>query len=813
MKYIFRLLIPLVSLFTAGISLHAQTFRVSGVVLDGSTREPLVFASILVQETQRGTVTSDSGRFVLDLAPGEYRLRTSYVGYRAAVVPLSVHEDASIIISLSPLDVLLQDVTVYANYGNDETAQTEVSALSLQSETIGKITGLMPDVLRSVQMLPGVSNDNEFSAKFNVHGGDANENLVLIDGTEVYDPYHVKEAPNASIGIFNVDMIKKMDLITGGFSARYGDKMSSVVDIEYREGSKDRMRGEASVSMTDFDVLLEGPVGSNGSFIIGARQSYLQYELELLKTEPQVHISYDDVQGVLAYQLARGDKMLLKFIRAGDKFTDDPTINSGGSYSTGTYEGVYPASLSKAWRDSSEEHAHYYSTMIAVQNSNIISSVALLNSEVSYYDELDSEHSRQVNLYGDQFHTVTNTGPINAFYNSTSDLFYDNDLRIRTLDLNSSLDMQVTQTYDMKAGLGYQRIYYYQELVNQRTFSYSTNDYYYPKTTDSSWNINALDNAFGSIDAQSYKAAGYLENIFQIGESAVLNVGGRFDYFDLDRGLTWSPRVNLAIKASPELTVRGAWGHFYQSPIYQQLAHSTASDTNTQSQRAIHYVLGVEDELISDEQHHSFLKLKLETYLKTYNDLISATVSSSGRINYSRRNDAIGRASGLDAYLMYSASWFSGWISYSLLSAEQEMVQNDSIGYFPRNTDQKHTLAVVAEFNLGKVWRLGTRIVYGSGYPYTPSVAVYDKSANAWEWRLGNPNSAYLPEYKRVDLRLSNDFDLLGLTSSAFLDISNLFNFTNVQAYAYQFDNQGNPRVVTKVLYPILPTLGMTVRF
>ena len=217
-----------------------------------------------MQETTRGTVTDDSGRFDINVAPGDYRLQCSYVGYRTAIVALGVHADTGIVVALSPLDVLLQDVTVYANYGNDETSQKEVSALSLQSETIKNITGLMPDVLRSVQMLPGVSSDNELSAKFNVHGGDENENLVLIDGTEVYDPYHVKEAPDVSIGIFDVDMIKKMDLITGGFSARYGDKMSSVVDIEYREGSRDRVRGQVSASMTDFDALLEGPVGAMG---------------------------------------------------------------------------------------------------------------------------------------------------------------------------------------------------------------------------------------------------------------------------------------------------------------------------------------------------------------------------------------------------------------------------------------------------------------------------------------------------------------------------------------------------------------------
>jgi hypothetical protein len=259
--------------------------------------------------------------------------------------------------------------------------------------------------------------------------------------------------------------------------------------------------------------------------------------------------------------------------------------------------------------------------------------------------------------------------------------------------------------------------------------------------------------------------------------------------------------------------MRGAWGYFYQSPIYQQLAYSTASDTNTQSQLAIHYVLGTDYELISDEENHNFLKLKLEAYRKTYSDLISSTVSSSGRINYSRRNDAIGRASGIDAYVMYSTSGFSGWISYSLLNADQKMVTNDGVGYFPRNTDQRHTLAVVADVDLGEAWSLNTRMVYGSGYPYTPSVAVYNKSAGAWEWQLGNPNSAYLPAYKRVDLRVSKNFGMLGLSSSVFLDISNIFNFTNVQAYRYRFDNQGNPQVEAQDLWPILPTLGMTARF
>ncbi len=808
MKRVVLFILPLVLVLS---NVHAQTCRVSGVVTDASTNEPLVFASVLVQGTQKGTVTDDRGRFSIILPPGDYNLQCSYVGYKMAVVVISVQHDIQLTIALNSLDILLQDMTVFASHEIGGTSQEEVSTLSLQSETIGKTTSMIADVLRSVQMLPGVSNDNELSAKFNVHGGDFNENLVLINGTQVYEPYHVKEASNVSIGIFNVDMIKKMDLMTGGFSARYGDKMSSVLSIEYREGNKDRIMGQASLSLTDADALLEGPIGSSGSFIVGARESYTQFAMKMLGVAQNLHISFNDVQGVLAYRLAPQNKLSLKFIYAGDAFLQDPKTDAGSYYTNSFSNGRVSGSLSQTWGDSSEEHAHYYSGMVALQSTNVISSKALLNSEISYYDELESEHSLHLNVYGFVFN---GSGYVNDFYQSVINRLYNSDLRIRTLEINSSYDMQILPSYSTKTGVSYQRIIYNQQQVDQATIWQYTTDYTYPDTINSLRNQNMLDNAFGSINAQSYKVAGYLENIFQISERAILNLGGRFDYFDLNKEMTWSPRVNLAYKISPELTVRGAWGHYYQSPIYQQLEYSTPSDTNTRSQRAIHYVLGADYNIISDIENHNFLKVKVEVFDKIYSDLISATVSSSGRIYYSRKNDAVGRASGLDLYLMYSTTGLSGWISYSYLKAEQKLTLNDTIGYyFPRNTDQRHTLAAVVGFDLGKAWSMNVRVVYGSGYPYTPSVAVYNQSSKVWVWQLQSPNSAHLPAYKRVDARVSKDFGFFRLASSAFLDVSNIFNFKNIWAYNYRFGSNGSPEIEAETLFPMMPTLGIAVKF
>ena len=791
----------------------ADKYTISGVVRDGSTKDPLACVNILIQGTTTGTSTDAQGKFSLEIPPGVCIVRCSLVGYKASSTEIKVQKNSRLVLELSSLDVCLQDVTVYS-IQNISALQEEVSALTLQSEAIKQSTSVMADVLRSVQMLPGVSSNNELSAKFDVHGGDANENLVLINGSQVYEPYHIKEASNVSIGIFDVDMIKTMDLITGGYSARYGDLMSSVLNIEYREGSKERIQGQANVSMTDFSGLCEGPIGENGSFILGARQSYLQYIKNMLGVARQIHPAFYDVQGVLSYQLAPQHKISLKFIHAGDKFSQDPIVNGWSSYVPAFHDASgLIGSLSQSQSDSTEMHAQYYSSMIALQSVDVLSSDVMLKTEVSYYDQRESAHSGRLEPYSSRFQS----GSVNGFYRDVYNRLYNSDLRIQTLEINSSVEIQASSFLGIRTGANYLPIFYDRKYSDKRTYEELTNYDYktnkYPDTLSTIQDFSPAATNLDSVHTHSYKLGGFIENVLQLGEHIILNIGGRVDYFELNKDLTWSPRILCAYKIDDALTLRGAWGHYYQSPVPDQLSSSRASDTNTQSQRAIHYVLGAEYNRILNSETHSFLKLKVEGIYKTYDNLISAIFSTYNEsLQYSKKNDAVGRATGLDAFVMYSEPGFSGWLSYSWLVAEQKMLV-DSLGYFPRGTDQRHTIASVATIDLGNKWGLSIRLTYGSGYPYTPSIAVYDNSHKQWNWIVSKPNSATMPAYRRVDMRISKDFTVFGFSSSAFLDVSNVFNFNNIQTYNYTFDNNGQPTVEEIKLWPILPTLGMTVKF
>ena len=790
-----------------------ETYTVSGIVHDGSTHEPLIFTSIVVKGAQQGIATDAKGQFSLNLSRGNDTLRCSYVGYKTVEIPISVNKNIQLSVNLLSMDVLLQDVTVYAYQGGDKEL-SNASALSLQSDKINSSTSIFPDVLRSVQMLPGVSANNEFSAKFNVRGGNPDENLVLVNGTQVYDPYHIKWAQNYSIGIMNTELINKMDLMTGGFPARYGDKMSSVLNIEYREGDKERFKGSASLSLTDFDAVAEGPLSENGSFIIAARKTYLEYIMKLISSlealEESTVPTFYDVQGVVHYSLSSNNKLLFKFIHAGDDYINGPETHHGGPYQLYSNSPSYGLTTTQVWNDSSDSRAQSYSTLLALQSVNIISSSTILKTELSFYDQRENE--RDISNHDYQYLGVK---PGDFYFdNEAEENMYHNDLRIRTIELNSTLDQQWSSHYGIKTGVSYQYITYEEDQNYQRTNDKITNFGYgqHPDTTI----IHQIEDPFSSFDnrmnTQSFKFAGYLENIVQLNEHLILNIGVRCDYFDLNKDLTWSPRVNLAYEIREGLTIRGAWGYYYQSPNYRQVAYPAASDTNTQSQRAIHYVLGSDYTVNLGAEERRFLKIKAECFYKKYDNLMSVKQTSFGYVYYSRKNDAVGNSKGMDIYLMYSLPGFYGSMSYSYLQAIQDIV-NDNEGSFPRNTDQKHTLAVMGELDLGSKWNLVMRYTYGSGYPFTPQYAHYNSTTYQWDWFSGAPNSERFPSYSCIDLRITKGFEMFGLATSAFLDMSNLLMTKNIIAYQYYINNNQPVKDGGVNLPSLIPSLGISIRF
>lgn len=790
----------------------AQSIKkvITGKVLNGQTNEPLPFANIFVTDKNIGTTTNENGLFKLELPFDNGEILFSYIGFKTEIIDISeLNPKKSIMVYLFQKDMFLQEVSVYAGVKSKEN-EIEVSALSLQSDKIEKISSAMPDVLRALQFLPGISINNEFSAEFNVRGGNKDENLILVNGAEVYEPFHLKEASNASVGIFNVDLINNVDLITGGFSAKYGDRLSSVINIEYREGNKERYLGAATLSLAYADGYIEGPIFDKGSFILGVRKTYLEYLIDMMNLDyedlDRAKPSFYDIQGVFSYDFTSTNKLKFEFLHSGDDFRYNPDASNSHL----TYQGEYggdPAFFIEKIGTAQDNIGDYNSTMLDLQSINFLSNNIFLKTNISYYDQSDDEYR---------------IWSWNKFKEISSDNYYfekrkeekinEANLNIKTFEIKTALDYQFTPFYETKTGLSYKSVVYKQSFRDDKIIDNSNTTQHFP---DTSYYYNERKGLFFGdelLDAKSYKLNAYLENILQINDNFLINVGGRADYFELNDDLTLSPRVSLAYFSKYGTVLRAAWGEYYQSPIYRQLAYSVPSDTNTQSQHATHYIVGLEQNFNLSSSSLSTLKFKVDAYYKDYKNLISSFLATFDRLAYSRKNDAIGFAKGVDIYILFNIPDFYTWISYGYLEAKEDNL-TDEIGEYPRYTDQTHTFTWVADINIGKGWGLNTRFAFGSGFPYTPRISDFNEDTDNFEWNKSEINSEYLPEYKRFDIRVSKDFQFASYTLETFIDLSNVLNFINIQGYEYKFDSIGRPKLVEVALWPIIPSFGVRFNF
>jgi len=782
-----------------------QTFTIAGSVTDSLTGEPIQSANVFVHPSKNGTATDINGKFNLHLREGISKIFISYIGYATKIINVNLKSDTTISAALVNKNILLQDVVIYSKNNSDNEGEN-VSAVTLQGKLIERVTSAIPDVLRSVQMLPGVSTNNSFSAKFNVRGGNYDENLVLVNDTQVYEPFHIKEADNASIGIFNSNLVKSVDFIPGGFSAKYGDKLSSVLNIDYREGSSEKFSGGMTLSLTDLDGFAEGPLSRQTSFILGLRKSYLSYALSILDVGTVARPDFYDVQGVVTHHFNPFHKIEVNFIHAGDKFTEDPGLDVIGPYSYTRLLNNFPSTFTERQTYDEKDHERYFSTLLDLKDKVVIGGKAIIEATLTMYNQIDDVYNHVLRDFNRDV-----SSDREYFYQSNEDDLYQQYLEINSWKGSINSEAQISPFFDLQAGFSYEHLKYHSDLTDRQFIFEQHNFFYYPDVTTTNILINRVDPTLANFEAQSFKFSGYNENLFQIGSRIIINAGIRFDYFDFNKDLSFSPRFSTAYKLSDNTVVKASWGIFHQSPLFTQLNYSFASDTNTQSQEALHCILCIENNIPLKEINS--LKIKIEGYYKDYTSLISSTRNADAVITYSKMNDSRGYAAGLDIYTLLKLDNLYGWVSYGLLFTKEKLNTAGS-EYHPRYTDQRHTLSLVADYVPWNDWDFVLRFTLGTGYPYTPNfVQQYPNPDDGWYYVEGQPNSEYLPAYKRVDLRIERKINLFGFESAIFLDVHNLFNFKNVQGYRYTRDDDGNPKTEETVLFSILPVLGVSVNF
>ena len=777
------------------ITVFAQQIKISGRVFDSSSNEPLPYSSITIENYSLGVYSNLSGDFEIEPPNKHVTLIISCVGYKTEKV--SVDSDRFISIGLNPINYLLHEVSVYSK----QKKSYETNSLQLQNEQVKNFAGMTKDALRAVQLMPGVSTNNEASAKINVRGGTYDENLVLINGVEVYNPFHLKEAPMASVGIFNIDMVKTIDFSPGGFGAEYGNTMSSLLKIDYDVGSKDAYKGKADISMMDLSLLYSGPITQKSSFNFGIRKSYLDYLLRVANVASGIYVGYYDVQAQIDYEFNSANKLKANFIYSADKATEDPLNDFSASNSYQKISGKNTLVTANRNRNH-PANADYSNTLFSIISENTIKSSISSKTIFSIYREIENTFTAQNDSTRYSYKDFSNYWSI---YSHAATI--NENLLIKTFSLKEIYLFQLSPYITLKSGFTYKNIFYDYSNLRQGVDQMTGNTEKYPAVTTKIYPPDPQYNDSTIINTSTYALEGFVQQTYQFSDNIIFEFGFRADYLDIDKQLKFSPRANILYKTPFGFNIHAAWGVYYQPPTFKQLRSSIPSKDNTNFQNSIHYIVGF------DKDFGEIFSSKLEFYYKQYADLIPVSRNGDGIFSYGKKlNNASGFAEGFDLQLNAYFDHFFIWCSYGFLISKEKL-DGLNQNYYPRFTDQRHTFSAVIDYKLFETWELSIRGFYGSGYAFTPSTALWDQKAGYYKWISGDKNTDHYPAYERVDLRISKEFSLFKNPLLVYIDVLNLFGRENILSYKYTYDNAGNLKVDMNKLFGLIPTLGVSWSF
>lgn len=839
-KFIYILLI-----FFAG-NLFAQTGKLKGTVSDGSETLPSV--NIIILDTNFGTATNIDGTYeIAKIQAGLYEVRYSLIGYDSKEfnVEIEAGKITELNVELEIKAIELENVEV-TDVNRQDQRDTRTSVIDLNPRDAKVLAGAGEDVFRTLQSMPGVLAPNDFSSQLIIRGSGPDQNLIILDDVEVFNPYRLYGV----ISMFNPDAVENVDLISGGFPAKYGDRLSAVLDVTNKEGTTSKnLAGNINISVVDANIVLEGknPFNLRGSWLFNSRRTYYDLIMEPfvknagLVDENTSFPSFYDIQGKVVIGPYDGHKILFNGILSRDAVDVVSAEERKTPDSIGVYNVTNNDLVSAAW---------HYAPNQKTLNKFIISYYR--NNGTTDFDSQILDPSLNRTSFEN---TIPDTlAPYLLRFSFGGDFIYN----------KYSIDDKFTyilQDHIIEAGVGAD---FMQTTIN---FTFDLDEQLQAILNSNPQFRSALSDLKDVQDFNRYRA--YLQDNIKLTEQFTFQPSLRFDYYNILNKAYLAPRISLSYAIDQLTTVRAVWGLYYQSPGYEKLRDQGVlydfSDQYTETlvaEKATHYVLGIERWLTAE------WSARVEGYYKEFSNLylplrlngerfyteqipgkdprfasgwtLPATFSGDS-LTQIPTNAAFGDAYGVEFFLSkrnaFRDSRFSGWISYAFAFANRN---EDGIEY-PFAFDQRNTINVVLNYQMNDWLEFGVRWQYGSGFPISqptgikPRIILQDQDLDGTPetpviaTRNINPDgenpvifdvdfndgifNSRKPEYHRLDFRINAFADWWDLSWTIYLDVINVYNHSNVIGYDYYInDDLTLGREVTTML-PIIPTLGFSVRF
>lgn len=749
----YSLLVVLVSL---GCALSAQRAYVSGVVSD-SLGVPITDVFISVQGEEKIYFSDDLGRYSLPVpANKKVNLVISYIGSGVqlrSVGPLVPGQEVrlNIILRMNAYE----KAEVIFEYQQD---RDKVSTITLDP----KLSGILPNISGNfeaiLRTLPGVSANNELSSAYNVRGGNYDENLVYVNDIEIYRPQIVRSGQQEGLSFINPDLVENVRFSAGGFEARYGDKLSSVLDVQYRRPEK--FAAGANLNFMGGGIYAEGASKRRFTWMLGSRVRSNQYVLNSLDVQGSYKPLFVDVQGLLTYNIT--SKCTLSYLGnyALNRFLLVPQTQRT---SFGTVTNALQLTV---FFDGSE--LMRYSTLMngltltqEVGKNTVLKLIGshYTSTEQEYYtvegayrlDQLDNE------LGSDNFSKAKFNRGVGYFINHAR-----NELNAQVATI-AHKGNHITEKVSLYWGVQYQ-----QESINDRQREWNYVDSAgYSVPYNSGDNLNLFNFVKGTASLQSARYSAFIQNTTTLIDSLKLKVtyGLRSNYWDLNQQHVVSPRIQLSFEPNraynnrtetdslkkKDWIFRLAFGYYYQPPFYRELRGLDGRvNTSVKAQRSIHYVFGGDMNFKAWKRPFKFYS---EIYYKQLDNLVPYQIENV-RIRYFAENSSKGRAFGWDTRINGEfVKGLESWFSMSIMSIKENITYTNEqglrvqSGFLRRPTDQRVNLGVLFQDELERWprYKMQLNLVYGSNLPF------YLDGDNRFR------EGFKLPAYRRVDIGFSRD--------------------------------------------------------
>ncbi|MBN2410280.1 TonB-dependent receptor [candidate division KSB1 bacterium] len=742
---------------------NSTTINVTGKIVDSKTKMPLPGANILVESGDTGTTTNTNGEYRLILAPGEYTILVTFMGYEPSRQKLSIRESETkheLNFMLEPKVLTSGELVVIAQSPDPAIARYEIKARDLH-----KIPTPLPDALIMLKTLPGVSALNDQSSFYNIRGGNFDENLIYINGIEIYQPHIVRKAIMENPSLVNVDLVKKINLRTGAFPVYYGDKLSSVLDISYTDDIEET-HGSVDISTIGVNAVVQTGITGNFSVLFGLRKINYGYLLNnLTNTETDYHPDYTDLQTILNYKPTSRLKFSLTGLYADSKYESSPQEWSYWRKN----EGYFNMQLD------GNENLNYRTELWAFTAEQSFDNVKI-NFQSSRYKQKEKERT---DLAGVIFFTNDHLEkPNTENYDLTNILYHNvsNSFSSTIYNNHLSVDFYPDPRITLRTGVEYKKFMNKDALYESHIIQEDTLAAY----------KNPSFNYSGNQNIDGYLLAGYAQAGFQFIPELLLQAGLRLTTSGLNQEKLLLPRFRLSFNINNTMQILLAAGQYAQPPMYKEFQFRDENPDGLLAQKSTVLTLGLQKEYTANKG------FKVEAYYKKLKDIISYEIRDV-KLYYSGRNDAKGYAYGLDAYLHFQyPRGTENWFSYSYLVAREKLL-NSQEGYVPRPSDRRHQFSLLMEDRMEKFKnsRIHVRFVWGSAYPFTWENWVLNQDTGEYEFLKGRRNHSRLTLYQRFDVGFTQELNL-GKKFKLILreEVLNTFNNINLLGYDFMFNRR-----------------------